>query len=109
MTKRLIMNNNDNKLNNNYNYIHKPKHYSLFSLEELRSIVAKGESIDVVAIANKAGLDKDAYMFNVLKYVLRQQKPNEPRRRDVEKIREYADIWLKNDKQKSNEQKIFNA
>ena len=64
MTKRLIMNNNDNKLNNNYNYIHKPKHYSLFSLEELRSIVAKGESIDVVAIANKAGLDKDAYMFN---------------------------------------------
>ena len=50
------------------------------------------------AIANKAKLNKDAYMFNVLKYVLRQEKPGEPRSRDVKKIREYADIWLENDK-----------
>lgn len=84
----------------NYNYIHKPDHYSLFTLDELKNLVAKGESIDVVAIANKAGLDTDAYMFNVLKYVLRKNKPNEPRRRDVQKIKEYADIWLKNDEQK---------
>ena len=84
----------------NYNYIHKPDHYSLFTLDELKNLVAKGESIDVVAIANKAGLDTDAYMFNVLKYVLRKNKPNEPRRRDVQKIREYADIWLENDDQK---------
>ena len=84
----------------NYNYIHKPDHYSLFTLDDLKDLVAKGESIDVVAIANKAGLDTDAYMFNVLKYVLRKNKPNEPRRRDVQKIKEYADIWLKNDEQK---------
>ncbi len=77
-----------------YNYVHKPKHYSLFSPEDIKVLAARGEGIDVVAIANKAGLDKDAYMFNVLKYVLRQQKPNEPRSRDVEKIREYAGIWL---------------
>ena len=83
-----------------YNYIHKPKHYSLFTVDDLRKLVAAGKDIDVVAIANKAGLDVDAYMFNVLKYVLRQKKPNEPRRRDVEKIREYADIWLENDARK---------
>ena len=84
----------------NYNYIHKPDHYSLFSVDELRRLVANNESIDVVAIANKVGLDADAYMFNVLKYVLRKNKPNEPRRRDVQKIKEYADIWLENDKKK---------
>lgn len=93
---------NSNNSSNGYEYIHNPKHYSLFSVDDLRALVAKGEGIDVVAIANKAGLDKDAYMFNVLKYVLRQQKPNEPRRRDVKKIREYSDIWLKNDEQKTN-------
>ena len=84
----------------NYNYIHKPDHYSLFSVDDLRRLVANNESIDVVTIANKVGLDADAYMFNVLKYVLRKNKPNEPRRRDVKKIREYADIWLENDKKK---------
>lgn len=77
-----------------YNYIHKPKHYQLFTVDDLRALVAQGKGIDVVAIANKSGLDKDAYMFNVLKYVLRQKKPGEPRSRDVKKIREYADIWL---------------
>lgn len=84
-----------------YNYIHKPKHYQLFTVDELRALVSKGDGIDVVAIANKSGLDEDAYMFNVLKYVLRQKKPGEPRRRDVEKIREYADIWLDNDSKKN--------
>ena len=83
-----------------YNYIHKPDHYSLFSVDEMRAMVAKGESIDVVAIANKVGLDKDAYMFNVLKYVLRKEKPNEPRHRDVQKIAEYTKIWLDNFKKK---------
>ena len=83
-----------------YNYIHKPDHYSLFTLDDLKELVSKGESIDVVAIANKAGLDADAYMFNVLKYCLRKNKPNEPRRRDVQKIQEYAGIWLKNDEAK---------
>ena len=81
----------------NYNYIHKPKHYQLFTVDDLRKLVAEGKGIDVVAIANKAKLNKDAYMFNVLKYVLRQNKPGEPRRRDVKKIREYSDIWLEND------------
>lgn len=83
-----------------YNYIHKPDHYQLFTVDELRAMVAKGEGIDVVTIANKAGLDVDAYMFNVLKYCLRKNKPNEPRRRDVQKIKEYAGIWLDNDKKK---------
>ena len=50
---------------------------------------------------NIIGLDADAYMFNVLKYVLRKNKPNEPRRRDVQKIHEYSSIWLENDKRKN--------
>ena len=70
----------------------------MFTIDELARLVEEGKGIDVVAIANKAKLNQDAYMFNVLKYVLRQKKPGEPRRRDVEKIREYADIWLENDK-----------
>lgn len=77
-----------------YNYVHKPKHYQLFTVEDLKKLVDEGKGIDVVAIANKAKLDKDAYMFNVLKYVLRQEKPGEPRKRDVEKIHEYSAIWL---------------
>lgn len=84
-------------LDNSYNYIHKPKHYQLFTVEDLKKLVSEGKGIDVVAIANKAKLNKDAYMFNVLKYVLRQEKPGEPRSRDVKKIREYADIWLENE------------
>jgi len=40
------------------------------------------------------GLDKDAYMYMVLKYVLRKGKPGEPRSRDVKKIRQYCDMWL---------------
>lgn len=84
-----------------YNYIHKPDHYQLFTVDDLRVLVSRGEGIDVVAIANKVGLDEDAYMFNVLKYVLRKNKPNEPRRRDVQKIHEYSNIWLDNDKRKN--------
>jgi len=79
-----------------YNYIHKPKHYQLFTVDDLRRLVAEGKGIDVVTIANKSGLNKDAYMFNVLKYVLRKGKPNEPRDRDVQKIKEYSEIWLEN-------------
>lgn len=79
---------------NNYNYIHKPKHYEIFTVEDLKKLVESGRGIDVIAIANKVGLDKDAYMFNVLKYALRHNKPNEPRERDVQKIREYSNIWL---------------
>lgn len=84
-----------------YNYIHKPDHYQLFTVDDLRVLASRGEGIDVVAIANKVGLDEDAYMFNVLKYVLRKNKPNEPRRRDVQKIHEYSNIWLDNDKRKN--------
>lgn len=88
----------------NYNYIHKPDHYCLFTVDDLKELVNRNEGIDVVAIANKAGLDQDAYMFNVLKYNLRKNKPNEPRRRDVKKIREYCDIWLDNDARKHPEE-----
>lgn len=88
----------ENTAQSSYDYIHKPKHYQLFTVEELKRLVSEGKGIDVVAIANKARLDKDAYMFNVLKYVLRQEKPGEPRSRDVKKIREYADIWLDTNK-----------
>lgn len=90
-----------NIADNEYNYIHKPKHYEIFTVEDLKELVEAGCGIDVIAIANKVGLDKDAYMFNVLKYVLRKNKPNEPRRRDVQKIREYSDIWLENDRRKN--------
>lgn len=77
-----------------YEFVHQPKHYGIFSPDDLAKLAAEGKSIDVVAIANAVGLQHDAYMFNVLKYVLRKAKPREPRRRDVEKIREYCDIWL---------------
>lgn len=77
-----------------YEFVHQPKHYGIFSPDDLAKLVAERKSIDVVAIANAVGLQHDAYMFNVLKYVLRKAKPGEPRRRDVEKIREYCDIWL---------------
>jgi len=84
---------------NNYDYI-KPKHYEIFTVEDLKKLIEENKGIDVVAIANKVGLDKDAYMFNVLKYNLRQNKPNEPRYRDVEKIKKYAEIWLDNNSNK---------
>jgi len=83
-----------NTADSEYNYIHKPKHYEIFTVEDLKELVEAGRGIDVITIANKVGLDKDAYMFNVLKYTLRRNKPNEPRDRDVRKIREYSDIWL---------------
>lgn len=67
-----------------YDFIHKPKHYCVIG------------DYDVCDIANAVGLDKDAYAFNILKYVLRKNKPGEPRYRDIEKIKEYAEIWLKN-------------
>ena len=79
--------------NEGYDYI-KPKHYFIFSPEDVRRLAEEGKGIDVCAIANASGLDKDAYMFNVLKYNLRKNKPNEPRSRDVRKIRDYCDIWL---------------
>ena len=66
-----------------YDYVHRPKHYCVIG------------NYDVCDIANATGLCNDAYMFNVLKYVLRKEKPGEPRERDVRKIREYCDIWLK--------------
>lgn len=91
----------ESTIKTNYNYIHKPDHYQIFTVDDLRAMVSKGDGIDVVAIANKVGLDEDAYMFNVLKYVLRKNKPNEPRRRDVQKINEYSSIWLENDKRKN--------
>lgn len=69
--------NMENANSEEYNYIHKPKHYGILPAGEYK------EPIDVCAIAEAVGLDKDAYMFNVLKYVLRQQKPGEPRERDV--------------------------
>ena len=92
----------DNKC---YNYIHKPNHYQLFTVDDLKELVSNNEGIDVVAIANQAGLDKDAYMFNVLKYVLRKEKPNEPRHRDVQKIAEYCKIWLENYERKHSGEK----
>ena len=73
----------DNK-DKTYNYIHKPAHYHVI-----------GE-YDVCDIANATGLNNDAYAFNILKYILRKNKPGEPRYRDIEKIKEYAEIWLKN-------------
>ena len=58
-----IMTPKNASLQSKYEYIHQPKHYQLFTVDELRKLVANGKGIDVVAIANKAGLDKDAYMF----------------------------------------------
>lgn len=85
-----------------YDYVHKPKHYALLDPLELLAMAQNNEPLDVCAVAEAAGLDKDAYMFMVLKYVLRQNKPGEPRRRDVEKIREYCDIWLAADDRRNS-------
>ena len=94
MKKRSTKSPDKNELK--YNYVHKPNHYQIFSVDDLKSLVERNQGIDVIAIANAAGLDKDAYMFNVLKYALRKNKPNEPRDRDVQKIKEYCEIWLNN-------------
>lgn len=94
MKKNSIKSSEKNELK--YNYVHKPNHYQIFSVDDLKNLVERNQGIDVIAIANAVGLDKDAYMFNVLKYTLRTNKPNEPRDRDVQKIKEYCDIWLNN-------------
>lgn len=85
------------KTQNEYNYIHNPKHYEIFSVEDLKQLIEQNKGIDVRMIAEAVGLDKDAYMFNVCKYTLRHNKPNEPRRRDVKKIKEYCEFWLEKD------------
>ena len=89
------MNTMSNKTNK-YNYI-KPKHYEIFTVEDLKKLIEQGKGIDVRMIAEAVGLDKDAYMFNNLKYNLRQNKPNEPRRRDVLKMKQYCEFWLEKD------------
>lgn len=85
-----------------YDYAHKPKHYALFDLGDLQYFLDNEREIDVCAVAEATGLDRDAYMFMALKYVLRQKTPGVPRRRDVEKIREYCDIWLAADDRRNS-------
>ncbi len=74
-----------------YEYVERPSHYRLFGPEDLKRFA---DGIDVDDVAAARGLDKDAYMYMVLKYALRKGKPGEPRSRDVKKIRRYCDIWL---------------
>jgi hypothetical protein len=83
-----------NKKAEGYDYVVHPDHYALFSAEDLKRMAARGESIDVDAVARAVGLHRDAYMYMVLKYVLRKNKPNEPRERDVRKIKRYSEMWI---------------
>lgn len=77
-----------------YDYVVHPDHYAIFSAEDLKRMAAEGRSVDVDAVARAVGLQNDAYMYMVLKYVLRKNKPNEPRERDVRKIKRYSEMWI---------------
>lgn len=59
--------------------VNHPKHYG-----------GEDNPYEVVKFAEAVGLDKDAYLFNVLKYIVRKgQKGNEPTLRDLQKAQWY--------------------
>jgi hypothetical protein len=73
------------KVENNKELVNHPNHYG-------------GESnpYEVVKIAEATGLDKDAYLFNVLKYIVRSgKKDNNPPLQDLKKALWYLDRRIK--------------
>jgi len=68
-----------------YEYINHPQHYG-----------GEGNPYEVVKIAEATGLDRDAYLFNVLKYIVRSGKKNDnPPVQDLKKALWYLDRRIK--------------
>lgn len=65
----------------NYEFVNHPQHYG-----------GEDNPYEVVKIAEATGLDKDAYLFNVLKYIVRSGKKNDnPPVQDLKKALWYLD------------------
>lgn len=66
--------------------INHPEHYG-----------GKDNPYEVIKIAEAIGLDQDAYLFNVLKYIIRcGKKDNDPTLQDLKKARFYLDRRIQN-------------
>lgn len=65
--------------------VNHPKHYG-----------GSDNQYEVVKIAEATGLDKDAYLFNVLKYIVRSgKKDDNPPLQDLKKALWYLDRRIK--------------
>ena len=74
------------KKKNKSNLVNHPKHYG-----------GEENTYEVVKVAEAWGLDKDAYLFNVLKYIGRNGKKNDnPPTQDLEKALWYLKRKIKN-------------
>jgi len=68
-----------------YEFVNHPQHYG-----------GENNPYEVVKIAEATGLDKDAYLFNVLKYIVRSGKKNDnPPVQDLKKALWYLDRRIK--------------
>lgn len=68
-----------------YEHVNHPNHYG-----------GAENPYEVVKIAEATGLDKDAYLFNVLKYIVRSGKKNDnPPVQDLKKALWYLDRRIK--------------
>jgi hypothetical protein len=68
-----------------YEHVNHPQHYG-----------GVDNPYEVVKIAEATGLDKDAYLFNVLKYIVRSGKKNDnPPVQDLKKALWYLDRRIK--------------
>jgi len=74
------------KKKNKSNLVDHPEHYG-----------GEENTYEVVKVAEAWGLDKDAYLFNVLKYIGRNgKKNNNPPTQDLEKALWYLKRKIKN-------------
>jgi hypothetical protein len=72
----------------------------------------KENPYEVIKIAEATGLDKDAYLFNVLKYIVRSgKKDDNPPLQDLKKALFYLDRRIKvieeNERQNENFRKLY--
>jgi len=68
-----------------YEFVNHPQHYG-----------GENNPYEVVKIAEATGLDKDAYLFNVLKYIVRSGRKNDnPPVQDLKKALWYLDRRIK--------------
>ena len=73
-------------MKNNIEKVNHPKHYQF----------GGDDTYEVVNVAEVWGLDKDAYLFNVLKYIVRSgKKDDNPPLQDLKKALWYLDRRIK--------------
>lgn len=70
------------------------------------------KTYEVITVAEVWGLDKDAYLFNVLKYIVRSgKKDDNPPLQDLKKALFYLDRRIKvieeNERQNENFRKLY--